>query len=72
MFFLERFHEIGQSLAAFFGNGIVNRCPAAADGTVPLDTDEVVISRFSDELGFLLRRRQVEGDIHEAARIYAG
>lgn len=37
-----------------------------------LDTDEVAISRFSDELGFQFLRRQVEGDIHEAARIYAG
>ena len=72
MFLLELFHKIGQGLAAFFGDGIVNGRPAAADGPMAFDTDEVVFGCFGDELCFQFLRRQVEGDIHQAARILAG
>lgn len=55
MFLLELFHKIGQGLAAFFGDGIVNGRPAAADGPMAFDTDEVVFGCFGDELCSTLR-----------------
>ena len=56
MLFMEIFHEIRQGPAPFFGNGVVNRIPAAADRAVSFDTDEVLFGRSRDELRFKMSK----------------
>jgi len=65
---LEVLHEAHQRVHRRLRDGVVDGDAEAAEGAVPFERHEVLLSRLREELRLEVLGREAEADVHERAR----